>query len=144
MSIAGSRSVPSESSPNFVQSLARGLTVIEAMGTSDGPATLSELAVVTGLSRAAVRRILITLGELGFVRATGRSFSLTPRVLGLGYSYLASLPLTHVVAPHMERLVDEVHESCSVSVLDGNYIVYVARVPTKRIMSVNLSVGTRL
>src|SRR5215831_2371060 len=133
-----------ESSPNFVQSLARGLMVIEAMGRSDGPATLSELAVATGLSRAAVRRILITLGELGFVGATGRSFSLTPRVLGLGYSYLASLPLTHVVVPHMEQLSGEVHESCSVSVLDGADIVYVARVPTKRIMTVNLSVGTRL
>jgi IclR family pca regulon transcriptional regulator len=144
MSIDRKPAAPSEMSPNFVQSLARGLTVIEAMGTTAGPATLSEVAVATGLSRAAVRRILLTLAELGYVAASGRQFSLTARVLGLGYSYLSSLPLTHVVIPHMERLVEEVHESCSVSVLDGSDIVYVARVPTKRIMSVNLSVGTRL
>jgi len=146
MSIGRNRLAPSESSlsPNFVQSLARGLSVIEAMGTSAGPMTLSEAAVATDLSRAAARRILLTLADLGYVAATGRQFSLTPRVLGLGYSYLASLPLTHVVVPHMERLVEEVHESCSVSVLDGNDLVYVARVPTKRIMTVNLSVGARL
>ena len=133
-----------EPSPNFVQSLARGLSVIEAMGASTGPMTLSQAAVATGLSRAAARRLLLTLGELGYVAASGRNFSLTPRVLGLGYSYLASLPLTQVVQPPMERLVDEVHESCSVSVLDGHEIVYVARVPTKRIVTVNLSVGARL
>jgi IclR family transcriptional regulator, pca regulon regulatory protein len=131
-------------SPNFVQSLARGLSVIEAMGASSGPVTLSQAAAATGLSRAAARRLLLTLAELGYVTASGRNFTLTPRVLGLGYSYLASLPLTQVVLPPMERLVDEVHESCSVSVLDGRDIVYVARVPTKRIVAVNLSVGARL
>jgi IclR family transcriptional regulator, pca regulon regulatory protein len=131
-------------SPNFVQSLARGLSVIEAMGANGGPMTLSEAAVATGLSRAAARRLLLTLEELGYVASNGRKFLLTPRVLGLGYSYLASLPLAQVVLPPMERVVDEVHESCSVSVLDGHEIVYVARVPTKRIMAVNLSVGTRL
>lgn len=133
-----------EPSPNFVQSLARGLSVIEAMGSSPGPMTLSQAAAATGLSRAAARRLLLTLEELGYVSASGRNFSLTPRVLGLGYSYLASLPLTQVVQPSMERLVEAVHESCSVSVLDGHEIVYVARVPTKRIVTVNLSVGARL
>src|ERR1051325_11464633 len=131
-------------SPNFVQSLARGLSVIEAMGKGGGPMTLSEVAVATSFSRAAVRRLLLTLEKLGYVAAQNRRFSLTPHVLGLGYAFLASLPLTDVVTPAMESLVDEIHESCSVSVLDGNDIVYVARVPTKRIMSVNLSVGTRL
>src|SRR5262245_18877211 len=125
---SGKRTTSSEPSPNFVQSLARGLAVIEAMGASSGPMTLSEAAVATGLSRAAARRLLLTLEELGYVSATGRQFHLTPRVLGLGYSYLASLPLAHVVVPHMERLVEEVHESCSVSVLDGQDVVYVARV----------------
>jgi IclR family transcriptional regulator, pca regulon regulatory protein len=133
-----------EPSPNFVQSLARGLSVIEAMGASSGPMTLSQAAAATGLSRAAARRLLLTLADLGYVTASGRNFSLTPRVLGLGYSYLASLPLAQVVLPPMERLVEEVHESCSVSVLDGDEIVYVARVPTKRIVAVNLSVGARL
>lgn len=139
------RSAPqADPSPNFVQSLARGLSVIEAMGASGGPMTLSEAAVATGLSRAAARRLLLTLEELGYVASNGRKFQLTPRVLGLGYSYLASLPLAQVVLPHMERVVEEVHESCSVSVLDGHEIVYIARVPTKRIMAANLSVGTRL
>jgi IclR family pca regulon transcriptional regulator len=133
-----------EPSPNFVQSLARGLTVIEAMGSSPGPMTLSQTAAATGVSRAAARRLLLTLEELGYVASSGRNFSLTPRVLGLGYSYLASLPLTQVVQAPMERLVEAVHESCSVSVLDGHEIVYVARVPTKRIVTVNLSVGARL
>ena len=144
MSNTRKRTQPSESSPNFVQSLARGLSVIEAMGASGGPMTLSEAAVATGLSRAAARRLLLTLEGLGYVASNGRKFQLTPRVLGLGYSFLASLPLAQVVQPHMERLVDEVHESCSVSVLDGQEIVYVARVPTKRIVTVNLSVGARL
>lgn len=135
---------PSGLSPNFVQSLARGLSVIEAMGSRGGPMTLSEVAAVTSLSRAAVRRLLLTLQELGYVSATGRQFFLTAHILGLGYAYLASLPLTEVVARHMECLVEQVHESCSVSVLDRTDIVYVARVPTKRIMQVNLSVGTRL
>src|SRR6266508_358848 len=75
---------------------------------------LGVLAAATTLSRAAARRILLTLSELGYVAASGRQFSLTPRILGLGYSYLASLPLTQVVVPHMERLVEQVHESCSV------------------------------
>ncbi len=131
-------------SPNFVQSLARGLSVIEAMGQSGGPLTLSATASATGLSRAAARRLLLTLGDLGYVRVDGRQFSLTPRVLRLGYSFLSSLPLAQVVVPHLERLVEEIHESSSVSVLDGEEIVYVARVPTKRIIAVNLSVGTRL
>jgi IclR family transcriptional regulator, pca regulon regulatory protein len=138
------RALAPEPSPNFVQSLARGLSVIEAMGRGEGPMTSSAVAAATGLSRAAARRLLLTLSDLGYVGARERRFFLTPRVLRLGYSYLASLPLAQVVVPHLERLVEEVHESCSVSVLDGEEIVYVARVPTKRIVNVNLSVGTRL
>jgi len=138
------RPEPSGLSPNFVQSLARGLSVIEAMGSQSKPMTLSEVAAVTSLSRAAVRRLLLTLQELGYVSADGRLFFLTAHVLGLGYAYLASLPLTQVVMRHMEAVVEEVHESCSVSVLDRSEIVYVARVPTKRIMAANLGVGARL
>ncbi|HKE19958.1 MAG TPA: IclR family transcriptional regulator C-terminal domain-containing protein [Kofleriaceae bacterium] len=144
MSSSRQRHKAPEPSPDFVQSLARGLSVIEAMGASSGPMTLSQAAAATGLSRAAARRLLLTLTDLGYVSASGRNFSLTPRVLGLGYSYLASLPLAQVVLPPMERLVEEVHESSSVSVLDGDEIVYVARVPTKRIVTVNLVVGARL
>ncbi len=89
----------------------------------------------TGLTRAAARRFLLTLADLGYVRSDGRLFSLTPRVLELGYAYLSSLELPEIAEPHLERLVEEVHESSSVSVLDGDDVVYVARVPISRIMT---------
>ena len=128
---------------HFVQSLQRGLEVIRAFDADAPELTLSDVARRTGLSRAAARRFLLTLAELGYVRSDGRHFSLSPRVLELGYAYLSSLPLTDVAEPHLERLVTEVHESSSVSVLDGEDIVYVARVPMSRIMTVSINVGTR-
>jgi IclR family pca regulon transcriptional regulator len=87
---------------------------------------------------------LITLQTLGYVASDGRQFSLTPRVLTLGYAYLSSLSLADVAQTHLSDLANEVHESCSASVLDGFDIVYVARAATKRIMTISLSVGTRL
>jgi IclR family transcriptional regulator, pca regulon regulatory protein len=126
----------------FVQSLERGLMVIRALDSPD-PKALSEVARSTGLSRASARRFLLTLRQLGYVREAGGRFALTPRVLDLGYAYLSSLTLPEVAQPHLERLVARVHESSSVSVLDGDDVVYVARVPTRRIMSVTISVGTR-
>jgi IclR family pca regulon transcriptional regulator len=129
--------------PEFVQSLERGLAVIRAFDAEHPQLTLSEVARTTGLTRAAARRFLLTLVELGYVRTDGRLFSLRPRILELGYAYLSSLSLPEVAMPHMEALVAQVHESCSMSVLDGDEVVYVARVPTKRIMTVGISVGTR-
>ena len=129
--------------PHFVQSLERGLAVIRAFGADTPSLTLSDVARATGLTRAATRRFLLTLGDLGYVRSDGRYFELTPRVLELGYAFLSSLSLPEVAEPHLERLVAEVHESSSVSVLDGDDIVYVARVPTARIMRVSINVGTR-
>jgi len=128
---------------DFVQSLARGLAVIRAL---DGrrPLTLSEVARASELSRAAARRFLLTLEQLGYVRQSGGRFELTPRVLELGFSYLSALGLPELAQPHLEELVEHVHESSSISVLDGATIVYVARVPTRRIMAVVISVGTRL
>jgi IclR family pca regulon transcriptional regulator len=126
----------------FVQSLDRGLSVIRALSAPE-PQTLSDVARVTGLTRAAARRFLLTLQQLGYVQSTGGRFSLTPQVLELGYAYLSSLTLPEVSQPHLERLVEDVHESSSVSVLDGDDVVYVARVPTRRIMTVAISVGTR-
>ncbi|MCW2986392.1 MAG: IclR family transcriptional regulator [Conexibacter sp.] len=126
----------------FVQSLERGLSVIRALSASE-PQTLSEVARATGLTRAASRRFLLTLQQLGYVHLSGTRFALTPQVLELGYAYLSSLTLPEVAQPHLERLVEEVHESSSVSVLDGTDVVYVARVPTRRIMRVAISVGTR-
>ncbi|GAA3756018.1 IclR family pca regulon transcriptional regulator [Spinactinospora alkalitolerans] len=128
---------------HFVQSLERGLAVIRAFSPQTPSMTLSEVARVTGLTRAAARRFLLTLADLGYVRTDGRMFALTPRVLELGYAYLSSAGLPEVAQPHLERLVAEVRESSSVSVLDGDDVVYVARVPTSRIMAVAINVGTR-
>ena len=130
-------------SPDFVQSLERGLAVIRAFGPGRDELTLSDVARATGLTRAAARRFLLTLAELGYVSSDGRSFSLRPRVLELGYAYLSTLGFAEVAAPHMEELVATVHESSSVAVLDGDDIVYVVRVPTTRIMTVTIAVGTR-
>jgi IclR family pca regulon transcriptional regulator len=128
---------------DFVQSLDRGLAVIRAFGPDRDRLSLSEVAKATGLTRAATRRFLLTLVKLGYVRSDGRQFSLRPRVLELGYAYLSGLAMPEIAAPHLEELVAGVRESSSISVLDGHYIVYVARVPTKRIMTVAISVGTR-
>jgi len=128
---------------DFVQSLERGLAVVRAFDRTHPELTLSEVATATGVTRAAARRFLLTLVELGYVRSDGRFFSLTPRVLELGYAYLSSLSLPEVAEPHLEALVAEVNESSSVSVLDAGDVVYVARVPTSRIMTVAISVGTR-
>ena len=131
-------------SADFVQSLERGLAVIRAFDSERRELTLSDVARATGFTRATARRFLLTLSELGYVRATDGRFSLCPRVLELGYPYLSSLGLPELAPPHMERLVAQVNESSSISVLDDTDIVYVVRVPTRRIMSITLSVGTRL
>ncbi|HXS63037.1 MAG TPA: IclR family transcriptional regulator C-terminal domain-containing protein [Streptosporangiaceae bacterium] len=128
---------------DFVQSLDRGLAVIKAFGPDRERLSLSEVARATGLTRAAARRFLLTLVRLGYVRSDGREFSLRPRVLELGYAYLSGLAMPEIAAPHLEELVARLRESSSISVLDGHHIVYVARVPTKRIMTVAISVGTR-
>jgi IclR family transcriptional regulator, pca regulon regulatory protein len=130
-------------SGQYVQSLARGLSVIRAFSAEDPEMTLSEIARKTGLTRATSRRFLLTLVELGYVKTDGRMFVLTARVLELGFSYLSSLTLPEIAQPHLEQLAAGIHESTSASVLDGTDIVYVARVPTRRIMSVRINIGTR-
>lgn len=132
-----------ERGEHFVQSLERGLAVIRAFSPEEPELTLSDVARRTGLTRAAARRFLLTLCDLGYVRSDGKRFALTPRVLELGYAYLSSLSLPEIAEPHLERLAAEVRESSSVSVLDGDEIVYVGRVPTSRIMRVSINVGTR-
>jgi IclR family transcriptional regulator, pca regulon regulatory protein len=128
---------------DYVQSLDRGLAVIRAFGPDRERLSLSDVARATGLTRAAARRFLLTLVKLGYVRNDGREFSLRPRVLELGYAYLSGLALPEVAAQYQEELVARLHESSSITILDGHHIVYVARVPTKRIMTVAISVGTR-
>ncbi|TDC24012.1 IclR family transcriptional regulator [Streptomyces sp. 8K308] len=140
------RAAKRELGPEFVESLARGLGVLAAFdrvpGATDG-VTLAALAQATGLARATVRRALITLEHLGYVRGEGRRFHPEPRVLELGYARLAGLPLSHVAQPHLVGLVARAHDSASLSVLVGDEIQYAARVPTVRIMSVDITVGTR-
>jgi IclR family pca regulon transcriptional regulator len=127
----------------FVRSLERGLSVIRAFDADHPRLSLSEVASATGLSRAAARRFLHTLVHLGYMRLTSGRFELRPKILELGFAYLSSLTLPEVALPHLEELAERVHESSSVSELDGDDVVYVARVPTKRIMAVVISVGTR-
>ena len=128
----------------FVQSFARGLAVLRSFG-ADAPAqTLSSAAERSGLTRAGARRILLTLQQLGYVEADGRLFRLTPRVMELGFAYLSSQPVWHLAQPVMEDLVQDIHESSSAAVLDGDDIVYVLRVPAKKIMAISLGPGSRL
>ena len=129
---------------DFVQSFARGLDVIRAFDGRLRALTLTEAAEITGLTRAGARRILLTLEHLGYVKRDGRSFSLTARILSLGFPYLTSLPFWNFAEPVMEGLVQRIHESSSAAVLDGTEIVYVLRVPTQKIMAINLSIGSRL
>lgn len=129
---------------DVIQSLERGLTVILAFSDHHPQLTLNELARATSLSKPTVRRILITLQELGYARRYGRLYALTPRVLALGYAYLSSLNLTETAQPHMERLVEETQLGCSLATLDDTDVVSVTRVPTYRFMTLRLAAGTRL
>lgn len=131
------------SASHFVKSLARGLAVIKIFGDEKSDLALTEVAERADMSRAAARRFLLTLADLGYVRTDGHLFALTPRVLELGYSYLSSHSLPKLSQPHLERLASTVHESSSVSVLDDMDVVYVARAEVSRIMRVAITVGTR-
>lgn len=133
-----------EDSGDYVQSLARGLSVLGAFGRDRMRMSLADIAARTDLSRAAARRLVLTLQHLGYVRPVGREFVLGPRVLELGFGYLGSLNLTDLAQPLMEDLARRVTQSCSMAVLDGQSIVYVLRVPGQRVMSVTLGVGARL
>jgi IclR family pca regulon transcriptional regulator len=134
-----------ELGPEYLQSLARGLAVLSALGRSRGGLTLSAAAEAVQLPRATARRSLLTLEHLGYVGLdpVTRRFAPLPRVLDLGYARLSALSLPEIVQPHLVQLTREANESASVAVLDGDDIRYVARVPTHRIMSVNITVGTR-
>lgn len=128
----------------FVQSLARGLSVIRAFSAAHPALTLSEVASATGLSRAAARRFLLTLESLGYVGRQGRLFHLRPPVLELGYAYLSSLSLSDLAHDHLQTLCGQVQESCSASVFDDGDIVHIARAASDRFMAVRIDLGRRI
>ncbi|MCV2421529.1 IclR family transcriptional regulator C-terminal domain-containing protein [Paucibacter sp. DJ2R-2] len=129
---------------SYVQSFARGLSVIRAFDATAPRQTLTEVSRRCGLTRAGARRILLTLETLGYVKSDGRLFALTPKILDLGFAYLSSQPLWQFAEPVMQQLAAELNESVSAAVLEGQDIVYVLRVPARKIMSINLGVGSRL
>jgi IclR family pca regulon transcriptional regulator len=129
--------------PDFVEALARGLSVLSCFDARQPRMTLTEIAAASGLARPTARRLLLTLQELGYVRAEGGSFVLTPRVLRLGMAYVNALGLWDIARPHMENLVASTKESSSMSQLDGSDIVYVARVAVPKIITLRVSIGTK-
>jgi len=128
--------------PEFVESLARGLDVLAAFNPDRPAMTLSEVAAAADLARPTARRLLLTLEELGYIRSRGGSFTLTPRVMGLGMAYVGSLGLWDIARPHMEDLVGRISESVSMAQLDGSDIVYVARVSVPKIIALQVDIGT--
>lgn len=126
-----------------VRSFERGLRVIRSFTADTAWQSLAEVARATDLNRATARRFLLTLEELGYVRRVGDRFALTPRVLDLGYAYVSSFGVPELALPYLERLSEQVNEASSVGVLDGTEIVYVARVPAKRVMTVSIGLGSR-
>jgi IclR family pca regulon transcriptional regulator len=130
--------------PDFMTSFARGLAVIRAFADSRKPQTIAQLSQQTGIPRAAVRRCLHTLRQLGYVDAELNNFSLRPKILTLGYSYLSSTPLTLAAQPCLDGISKALGESSSLAVLEEDQVLYVARAATSRVMSVSLSAGSRL
>lgn len=134
----------SREDPDVIDSVEKALRLLQCFSGGRSTMTVSEAAEATGLTRATARRILLTLQRLGFAEAEDGRFRLTAAVLRLGYGYLAALPFWEHAQPHMRALADELRESCSMATLDGDEIVYVARVPAARTMSITLNVGSRL
>lgn len=128
----------------FVEAFARGLAVIRVFGPQCREPTLSEVAERAGLSPAGARRLLHTLVALGYAKANGRTFSLTPAILDLGYSYLSSLSLREIAIPYLEQFAKEHGEVCSLSVLDKMDIMYVARAEIRSPSNRRLIIGERL
>lgn len=129
---------------DFLYGLQKGLTVIECFDDENEQLTCADVAIRTGLSRAAARRCLLTLYKLGYAKYDGKLFTLTPRILRLGHAYLLSAPLPQLLQPFLEHLHERVHESCSAAILEGSEIVYLARATAKRTMSIGMYIGVRL
>lgn len=130
--------------PSFMTSLARGLAVVRAFSDTRRTLTIAQISQKTGIPRAAVRRCLHTLKQLGYADSEVNNFSLRPKILTLGYSYLSSTPLTVSAQPCLNNITRTLNESCSLAVLDDNEVLYVSRSATARVMSVALNTGSRL
>jgi len=130
--------------PDFMQSLARGLEVIRCFAERERPLTIAQAAAETGYSRAAVRRCLHTLVQLGYALQQGQSYVLAPKTLSLGYAFLSSSPLPARAQPLLEQLRDELGESCSMGMQEGDELFYVARAETRRIMTMSIRTGSRM
>lgn len=135
---------PDAAGEGFLRSFSRGLAVIAALGKLRGRRTIASVAEATGLPRAVVRRILATLCELQYAHSDGREYQLTPKVLTLGLSYLASLPYLAYAQQALSELSIEIGESCAMAVMDGNEAVFILRIPSRKVLSPNLVVGSRL
>jgi len=133
-----------EPSGDYIQSLGRGLAVLEILGRSDTPVTVQDVAEEAGVNRATARRLLTTLDTLGYVSREGRTFHLTAKVLGLGYSYLSTLGVSDILAGVLKNLSESLGEAVSVTIRDRDQIVYVARQSPDRVMTVSLTLGARL
>ena len=141
---AGPENEGREPSNMYAQTFARGLAVITAFGEDAGALTISDVAQRTGVTRSTARRLLYTLTTLGYAATDGKNFTLTPRIMELGYAYLSSSAIWRFAEPHIEELVEEVGESASLAVLDGNDVVYVSRIQQRRLLRSPLNVGSRV
>lgn len=128
----------------YVKSLARGLAVMRAFREQSDRLTLADVSRITGLSRASVRRSLLTLQALGYAQSNGRYFSLSPQVLTLAQAYLSSSPVPRVAQSFLERVSEQLGKSCSLSILHHDEVIYIARSARKRLGSLHRDVGTHL
>lgn len=133
-----------KSSQNHIQGLERGLAVLQAFDADLPNPTATQLALATGLSRPVVRRILLTLQRLGYATTSSGHWTLTPRVLSIGQHYTATHALTELAQPYLMHLAEQTGESATLATLDGAEVVYIARVPVRRVLSVTVSPGTRV
>jgi len=130
--------------PSFMTSLARGLAVVKAFSEQRRAMTIAQLSQKTGIPRAAVRRCLYTLKQLGYADSEANNFFLKPKILSLGYSYLSSTPLTLSAQPALNKISRELNESCSLGALEENEVLYLSRSQSSRVMSVALNAGSRV
>jgi IclR family transcriptional regulator, pca regulon regulatory protein len=137
-------SLDANGDPEFMTSLARGLAVLRCFADERHPMTIAQASRLTGLSRPAVKRCLHTLVRLGYAAQDGVNYALRPKVLALGYAYLSSSTLAMRAQPLLDQLRDELHESCSLGVIEEDEVYYVARAEVSRIISIALRAGSRL